>query len=475
MFHSLAAGLFTLLILGQQVEGLEPANDPIRNQTLAQRPFDSGAVVDQGLAQWDLNDRVWRYLNQPSKTNWRSVILTWLKPRSPQHQIPQLRANLTQPLVHVGRQACNLTNTPKFLVVAGGPVPGANEIALEKNVLYFQRTLIHMGFNPAQATVLFANGNDGQATIRYLDPQGQQQFKAPEIPYLQGPSTYANFQRNLLQVGQQSPDRPLFFYFTGHGEIDLQDPNNNTILLWQDQQMTVRQFTSMLDQLPPETPVIVMMAQCYSGSFANLIYQGGDVDQPLAPQSRCGFFATVKTRPSVGCTPAVNESDYRDYSSSFFAGLSGRSRVGQAVASADYDQNGRVSYAEAHAFAKVDAYTTDLPISTSESWLQERFHETDLEQVFRQPIVQVMAIARPEQRYVVQQLASRTGINPNQSFEAARQIPWEEMSAEQQTYILRLGIELIHIDMERRLRASGNSGAIATLDRLLQCEAGSWK
>ena len=36
-----------------------------------------------------------------------------------------------------------------------------------------------------------------------------------------------------------------------------------------------------------------MMAQCYSGSFANLIYENGDPAQPVALQTRCGFFATV--------------------------------------------------------------------------------------------------------------------------------------------------------------------------------------
>ncbi|NJN20892.1 MAG: hypothetical protein HC812_06460 [Leptolyngbya sp. RL_3_1] len=95
-----------------------------------------------------------------------------------------------------------------------------------------------------------------------------------------------------------------------------------------------------------------MMAQCFSGAFANLIYEGGDPEGPVALQTRCGFFATVETRPSVGCTPLVNEADYEDYSSSFFAGLSGRDRVGNPAPSADYDQDGQVTYAEAHAFTK---------------------------------------------------------------------------------------------------------------------------
>ena len=39
------------------------------------------------------------------------------------------------------------TSEPNFLVIAGGASPESNEIALEKNVLYFQRTLKNMGLN----------------------------------------------------------------------------------------------------------------------------------------------------------------------------------------------------------------------------------------------------------------------------------------------------------------------------------------
>ena len=133
--------------------------------------------------------------------------------------------------------------------------------------------------------------------------------------------------------------------------------------------------------MPRQTPVVAMMAHCFSGSFANFIYEGGDPKRRVALQTRCGFFATVSTLPSVGCTPEVNEADYRDYSSSFFAGLSGRDpplgaalryRTGKTVASSDYNKDGRVSYAEAHAFAKVDEKSIDLPISTSEAWLQSK-------------------------------------------------------------------------------------------------------
>lgn len=105
-----------------------------------------------------------------------------------------------------------------FLVVGGGGASSYNEVALEKNVLYFQRTLRAMGYNPEEvAFMLFANGNDGQATIRYIDNQLRQQFKAPEIPNLNGAATLTNVQRYFQHIARQNSSKPLFFYFTGHG------------------------------------------------------------------------------------------------------------------------------------------------------------------------------------------------------------------------------------------------------------------
>jgi hypothetical protein len=45
----------------------------------------------------------------------------------------------------------------------------------------------------------------------------------------------------------------------------------------------------------------------------------------------------------------------------------------------------------------------------------------------------------------------------------------------QAAYLMRLQMELVNIGMEAKLRAAGDAGAIATLDRLLNCESGSWQ
>ncbi|MGH2415037.1 MAG: Caspase domain-containing protein, partial [Microcystaceae cyanobacterium] len=332
-------------------------------------------------------------------------VLTGKSDRDPIRHTFSFLPRFTRPektLVHDFIKNCQSTYTePNFLAVGGGGAPSYNEIALEKNILYFQRTLKQMGYDPSSATIFFANGNDGQATVRYLDNQGQERFKSPKIPHLKAAATLKNFQRWIQQTANQTNQRPLFLYFTGHGSLNHQDSDNNALFLWHEDYLSVRQLANLFDRLPQNTQIVTMMAQCFAGSFANIIYQGGIPGTSVALQTRCGFFATVSTKPSVGCTPEVDEADYQDYSSSFFAGLSGVDRIGKPVASADYNRDGHIAYAEAHAFAKVDEQTTDLPISTSEVWLQRQVGEADLERILRQPIAEWRKIARPEQQYVI--------------------------------------------------------------------------
>jgi Caspase domain len=368
---------------------------------------------------------------------------------------------------------------PDFLVLGGGGAPSYNEIAIEKNVLYFQRTMKILGFDPRQATILFANGNDGSETVRYLDENRSEKFKAPNIPYLQAAATVDNLQQSLQQIATASASdrRPLFFYFTGHGSRNREDEDNNKMLLWNDRSLSVREFATFLDRLPPTKPVVTVMVQCYAGAFANsIVYENGDPQDKIAERHRCGFFATTKSLPSVGCTPEVNEADYRDYSSSFFAGLSGTNRIGQRVASADYNRDGRVSYLEAHAFAKVDEQAADLPISTSESWLQSQLSESATAKLLdEQSLSKLLATARPEQRFVVQSLAKQLNFNLNKSYKnnddrIEPSIAEDELKS---TYLSRLKIELINIAIEQQLRTSKNTQKIAILDRLLNCESGS--
>ncbi|MEM6255182.1 MAG: Caspase domain-containing protein [Cyanobacteria bacterium P01_D01_bin.156] len=358
----------------------------------------------------------------------------------------------------------------EFLVLAGGGAPSYNEIALEKNVRYFQRTLGALGIDFTGTRQYFANGNSGESTVRYLNFLGQEQFKPPEIDNLDGPATVDNAQTWFENLANKSSPCPAFFYFTGHGAYNRENPDNNAMILWEEKLVSVQQLTSWLDQLPPEQPFVTMMAQCFSGSFANLIYEQGNPENPVALQTRCGFFATVKERPSVGCTPAVNEADYRDYSSSFFAGLSGVDRIGQPVASADYNNDGVVAYSEAHAFAKVDEETTDWPVSTLEVWLQEQAGEDKIADIFAQSMSVRLKNASVQRQYVVRSLTEKLGLDIDKSY--AEQMPPVDFESVTGAYWVRLGMELINIAMIQEIRLSEDTAAKSTLDKLTSCEDG---
>lgn len=359
-----------------------------------------------------------------------------------------------------------------FAAVAGGGAPSYNEIALEKNVLYFQRSLLQMGFSPRLASFFFANGNDGQQTVRYLDDTDQQQFKTPEIPNLTGAANYGNTRGWFEAIAQADPPCPAFFYFTGHGAHNEKNEDNNWLILWEEAFVSVKEMAGWLDRLPADQPFVTMMAQCYSGSFANLIYENGDPTQSVALQTRCGFFATVAARPSVGCTPAVNEADYQDYSSSFFAGLTGRDRTGNPVASADYNQDGKVAYAEAHAFAKVDEETTDWPISTAEAWLQRQVTKGEVEEILSEPIANWRAIARPDQQYVIDRLTTRLKFDPDFSYSKNQSLgPTPEPDTLSEAYHMRLKMELTNVGAETIIRDRQQAEPIKILNQITQCEA----
>ncbi len=360
--------------------------------------------------------------------------------------------------------------------IAGGGAPSYNEIALEKNLLYFQRSLSALGFSPDQAQLYFASGNFWEPTVRYLDNEGNQRFKTAEIPNLDGGATIENAYRWFRAIAQAEKPCPAFLYFTGHGSYNPENEDDNSLILWDETLVSVSEMAGWLDQMPADRPFVTMMAQCYSGAFVNLIYENGDPQQPVALQARCGFFATVASRPSVGCTPAVNEADYKDYSSSFFAGLTGRDRLGNPVTSADYNQDNQITYAEAHAFAKVDEATSDWPISTSEAWLQRQLSAAESDRILAEPMANWGAIARPEQHYVIESLAAKIGFDPNLAYSANQlhqKLPVPNSITE--AYHQRLAMELMNVAAEKKVRDRQDASQIAILDKILTCEAGRWQ
>ena len=302
-----------------------------------------------------------------------------------------------------------------FLVIGGGYSPDSNQASIESNVRFFQRTLGRLGSQGAVGEIYFADGPDAGRNVQLLDDQERQNcpparrimtelfgdaddvglvYRNHTIADVAGPNDKALLRRRFRALGRElrSGDRVLI-YVTGHGsepssddyfydeeaeewvekpKADDDDPASfDTLLhLWNDEDVSASQFARWLDRWPPGVAVTLVMVQCYSGGFSHAIFHQNNHQFGLSPAQRCGFFAQVHDRPAAGCTPGMREADYREYSTYFWAALGGAARDGTAVERPDYDGDGRVSLAEAHAYVVIESDTIDIPISTSDALLR---------------------------------------------------------------------------------------------------------
>jgi hypothetical protein len=282
-----------------------------------------------------------------------------------------------------------------FLTIGGGYSPSGNQVSLERNVLFFRDVLndLYKDSGVPAHEVFFADGNDPGRDVQYADPAWDVpeayrllarldndeddlgvRYRNHEIPNVAGPSGRRDIRRWFTDAGSKlaSGDR-LILYVTGHGGHSNGDNfANNYIALWGGGRLTMRELAGMLDGLPEGVSVIVVMVQCYSGGFADLVFAGGQSTAGAPKTVRCGFFATSADRMASGCTSSVDEANYEDYSSSFWAALRGRTRTGVAVdkAGCDFDHDGVVTFAEAHAHVLLSDDSIDVPNCTSDRFLR---------------------------------------------------------------------------------------------------------
>jgi hypothetical protein len=301
----------------------------------------------------------------------------------------------------------------RTLIVGGGPEPQHNQVAIERNVAYVSRLL------PAGTPryTLFADGNSASKTVLYEEeprtlPAGErafalvfgsrddawptvQRFRAPALGRLDGPAKRTAVTGGFAWLRKDDPDRVLL-YFTGHGsQARNGNLDNSAFDLW-GEQLSVRDLAAQIATLPPRTSVTLVMVQCFSGAFGNLIFTGGDPNAGLAEREIAGYFAVPRERMAAGCTPEVNEANYQDFSSYFFAALTGRDRVGRTVRGADYNHDGRVGMDEAYAYSLIHDASVDVPICTSDVLLRWALPVAN-EEVFQTTYTQAHAWATPAQ------------------------------------------------------------------------------
>ena len=129
--------------------------------------------------------------------------------------------------------------------------------------------------------VLFADGSLKTPDVLYLGEGNRPVYRTPQLSALDGPTTLASFQNSLRTLTPESGknDTPLLLYFTGHGSPQARgrrEPpvfDNNQYDMWSGDELTVQRLATAIGDLPPSQPVTVVMVQCFSGAFGNLLFK----------------------------------------------------------------------------------------------------------------------------------------------------------------------------------------------------------
>lgn len=323
-----------------------------------------------------------------------------------------------------------------ILILGGGYSPSGNQISLERNVIYFRKMLQDKRMDNLPQSIYFADGNNPGRDLQYIDPNAQiprlnilmarvlnqtrgisHQYRNTELGKTDGESSRANISKWFDTTGKQlkKGDR-LIIYFTGHGGSKNKDENTK-LYLWNGQTLYANDFVKELDKVSNDVPVMVVMVQCYSGGFANIIFNEADSKKGMSNANRFGFYSTVFSRVAAGCTPEINERNYQEYSSHFWAALYGQTRVGESVTQPDYDNDGQTSFAEAHAYVLLNAKNIDIPIKTTDRYLRVYSKIKDKKNPSLlgadMPYDELLRRADPTEKAVLEGLSEQFGLTGN--------------------------------------------------------------
>jgi len=316
------------------------------------------------------------------------------------------------------------------LIVGGGPDVHTNAAQIESHARYVAQLL------PAETRriVLFADGKPDATTVTMSDESpagnamnalsvllpgsGQEEQVNPRKPNLgipvDGPSSREAIHNAITKllpgnaVGKSVP--PLLLYFAGHGRPMENKEESTQYDLWGNKTFSVHDLSMEIARLPVDAPVVLVMAQCYSGAFANVLLRDGKPQGDRVPQNVVGFFSAKKDRMASGCGWETGEADYQDFSSYFFGALCGYNRFGHAVERADYDGNGTVSLHEAFCYALGHDASIDTPTCTSDIFLR-RFAPMPDWEIFETPYANVSQSASPAQRAALDTLSQKLGLD----------------------------------------------------------------
>jgi hypothetical protein len=367
------------------------------------------------------------------------------------------------------------------LIIGGGPDPLNNQVAIESNVRYMGKIV-----KPnAPFRVLFADGTLTTKTVQFMAdkpsadtkigpfdvPGSKRQYREPQLPRLDGAAILENVKKEIVALGNE-PKAPALIYFTGHGSVaaDLKVSEFN---LWSRQRFAVPDLVDSLKSFSKDKPVTLLMVQCHSSDFAKVIYKDANPALGLAENRVCGFFASIAARPAAGCTPAVREEYYKDFSSYFLAALTGKDRVDRKVEGADFDRNGKVGMNEAFCWSLVNDDSIDTPLCTSDVLLKTAAQIPDAD-VFKTSFKDVLKWANPAQKAALNGLSEKLKLTSEDRLSVAFE-KYAKITEQEDRPDPVLGYRFVSLArsvvLGQAMRKSGDKALRARFDQLVRDES----
>jgi thiol-disulfide isomerase/thioredoxin len=212
------------------------------------------------------------------------------------------------------------------ILINGGNSKNSNYQSHLQHIRKLSSLLMEAGLTPSGIHVFSSDGSDPALDLATRDPElfpnhwmlygsriksflANLQFEDSKVDNIKLlPAKKASLETWFhIKAGQFRPGDTLLVYVTDHG-VRAGKKKQSAVSLW-GEKLLYADFVKLLDQLDPKVRVVMLMSQCYSGGFANTIYQ--KEDHLDVRGNVCGMFSTLPDRLAWGCFPESRDQHER--------------------------------------------------------------------------------------------------------------------------------------------------------------------
>lgn len=282
------------------------------------------------------------------------------------------------------------TLAAEAIIIGGGSDVSSSPEQLEQDVKWVQDVL---NDQLIPTTTYFTDGDTTGADVHYRLPDAnkqdslsassmepiarifgdnhleRQRYREHNINDVIGSTRWQDLEpaiNDLLARSKHHEETLLIF--NGLGRLSGTRPESATMDLWDNSSLSVKQLHQTINQRT--SPVRFVFNQCHSGGFHRLAYKNPEKGLTLSGVRHCGFTSESVYRHSENCSVDTNLIGNAEYSSHFFSALHGYEPDGQIISRfPDTNKDGQVSLREAHLFTLQEAFSSQVPRSTSEDFL----------------------------------------------------------------------------------------------------------